>query len=83
MTVKIYRKETVALEKILYNQQLEDHQEYHVQNIKSIFTLKILMKFSNKMLKPVICKHTANINENIKFLTSSFGRRRDLIKNAC
>ena len=25
------------------------------------------MKFDNKMLKPVICKHMGNINENIKF----------------
>ena len=25
------------------------------------------MKFGNKMLKPVICKYMANMNENIKF----------------
>ena len=35
--------------------------------MESILTLKILMKFGNKMLKPVICKHTANMNKNIKF----------------
>ena len=40
------------------------------------------MKFDNKMLKPVICKYTANMNENLN-LTSSFGPRRDVIKNVC
>ena len=25
------------------------------------------MKFGNKMLKPVICKYTVNMNKNIKF----------------
>ena len=39
------------------------------------------MKFGNKMLKPVICKYA--VNENIKFTTSSFGPRRDVIKNVC
>ena len=36
------------------------------------------MKFDNKMLKPLICKYTANTNENLN-LTSSFGPRRKLI----
>ena len=25
------------------------------------------MKFGNKMLKPVVCKYTVNMNENVKF----------------
>ena len=67
MIIKRHRKETAALEKIFYHQQFEDHQEYWVQNIELILTLKVLMKFGNKMLKPVVCKHTANMNENINF----------------
>ena len=39
------------------------------------------MKFGNKMLKPVICKHTANMNKILNFLTISFGPRGDVIKN--
>ena len=47
---------------------------------ESILTLKILIKFDNKTLKPVICKYTAITNKNLS-LTSSFGPRHDVIKN--
>ena len=41
--------------------------EFKTQN--QVLTLKILMKFGNKMLKPVIRKYTriANLNENLEF----------------
>ena len=38
------------------------------------------MRFDNKMLKPVISKYTANMNENLN-LTSLFEPRCDVIKN--
>ena len=45
------------------------HQDlYHHHSVTDNQQIKISMKFGNKMLKPVICKHTANMNENVKFL---------------
>ena len=60
--IKRHGKET---EKIFYDQQFYNRQEYLVQNIESILSLKTLMKFGNKILKSVNFKYTADTKENV------------------
>ena len=59
---------------MLRNGKLQDHQEYWIQNVESI--LAYYLEKINE-IQSTITRH--NVNEN--YFNSSFGLRRDVIKN--